>query len=313
MASRTQLPSYRLHKHSGQAVVTLPDAVTGKRKDRLLGPHGTAQSRKEYGRVIAAWEARGRRLDSAGPTDLTVAELMVRFLTHAEGYCRDPETGRPSKEYDEFDRTTVPLTDTFPHRQADNFGPAQLKVVRDRMIAVGWCRNTVNQRVRRVRHIWKWAAEEGLVSPTTWHGLCVVRGLQAGRTTARETHARQPVADAVVEATLPHLPRHARGLIRFQRLTGCRPAEACRLRMCEVDTSGEVWVYSPARHKGAWRGHQPTIGVGPQAQALLREFIDGLSPQDFVFSPRRQRDERFAVIRANRKTRVQPLQLGSGG
>src|SRR5215216_1961961 len=121
------------------------------------------------------------------------------------------------------------------------------------MVAVGWCRNTVNQRIRRVRHVWKWGAEEGLVPASTWHGLCVVRGLQAGRTAARETEGRKPVADAVVDATLPHLPRHVRGLVQFQRLTGCRPAEACRLRMDEVDTSGPVWVYSPARHKCAWR------------------------------------------------------------
>ena len=31
-----------------------------------------------------------------------------------------------------------------------------------------------------------------------------------------------PVDDAVVEATLPFLGRHARGLVEFQRLTGCR-------------------------------------------------------------------------------------------
>jgi integrase len=259
--------------------------------------------------VIAEWEARGRRLETAAPTELTIAELMVRFLKHAETYYRDQETGEPSKEYDEFDRTTVPLTDTYPHHRANDFGPAQLKVVRDRMIAVSWCRNTVNQRIRRVRHMWKWAAEEGLVSPTTWHGLCVVRGLQAGRTTARETQLRKPVADAIVDATMPHLPRHAAGLIRFQRLTGCRPAEACRLQMCDVDRTGEVWVYSPPRHKCAWRGHQRNIGIGPQAQAVLREFIDGLSTDDFVFSPKRQRAEHFAAMRAARKTPVQPSQL----
>ena len=206
MGRRNQVPAYRLHKQSGQAVVTLNDAVTGERKDHLLGRHGSSESRKEYGRVIDEWEARGRRLATATPTDLTVAELLVRFQAHAERYYRDPETGRPSKEYDEFERTGVPLTDTYPHHPASDFGPAQLKVVRDRMIALGWCRNTVNQRARRVRHIWKWAAEEGLVPASTWHGLCVVRGLQAGRTSAKESEARKPVPDAIVDATLPHLP-----------------------------------------------------------------------------------------------------------
>jgi hypothetical protein len=108
-------------------------------------------------------------------TDLTVGELLVRFLSQARTYYRDSETGEPSKEYDEFDRTSITLTDTFPHLDAKVFGPAHLKVVRERMIALKWCRNTVNQRIRRVRHMWKWAAEEGVVPPSTWHGLCVVR------------------------------------------------------------------------------------------------------------------------------------------
>ena len=86
MPRRSHVPSYRFHKQSGRAVVTVTDAVTGEREDRLLGRHGTPESRAEYGRVVAEWEARGRRLDRPAPTDLTVGELLVRFLKHAEGY-----------------------------------------------------------------------------------------------------------------------------------------------------------------------------------------------------------------------------------
>ena len=111
-----------------------------------------------------------------------------------------------------------------------------------------------------------------------------------------------------MDATLPHLPRHVRGLVQFMLLTGCRPEEACRLRLCEVDTSGPVWVYSPARHKCAWRGHARHLGIGPKAQAQLREFIGGLAPMVFGFSPRRQREERYAAMRTARKTPVQPSQ-----
>src|SRR5262245_31716457 len=227
MARRNQIPAYRLHKASGQAIVTLTDAVLGTRKDRLLGRHGTPASRAEYGRVIGEWEARGRRLDDPGPAALTVAELLDRFLHHAEAYY-----GKGSKEYDHFVKTTIPLTDTYPHKPARDFGPAELKVARQRMIDHhDWSRRVVNRRVNRVRHIWKWGVEEGLVPATTWHGLLVVRGLQAGRTNARETEDRTPVTDEVVAATEPLLPRHVRGLVRFQLLTGCRPDEACRLRM----------------------------------------------------------------------------------
>jgi hypothetical protein len=74
MSGRTpKIPSYRLHKQSGQAVVTLPDGM-GSRRDVLLGKHDSTESRAEYARVLAEWEANGRRLPE--PVART-AELSV--------------------------------------------------------------------------------------------------------------------------------------------------------------------------------------------------------------------------------------------
>jgi hypothetical protein len=57
MSKRTRrIPSYRLHKQSGQAIVTLTDGL-GRRRDVLLGRYGTPESRAEYVRVLAEWEA----------------------------------------------------------------------------------------------------------------------------------------------------------------------------------------------------------------------------------------------------------------
>jgi integrase len=305
MARRTTTPSYRLHKSSGQAIVTLTDAVTGRRKDVLLGQHDTQASRVEYARVLAEWEARGRRLDAPASADFTVAELLLRFMKHAEDYY-----GRKSKEYDHFDKTIVPLLATFPHKPAKDFAPADLKIVRQRMVDHhGWSRKLVNRRIGRIRFIWKWSVEDGLVPASAWHGLLVVRGLQAGNTNAREIEDRLPVSEEVVAATLPHLPRHVAGLVRFMQTTGARPAEACRLRMADVDTSGDVWLYRPKLHKNVWRGHARQIGIGPEGKKLLAEFIDGLTPEDYVFSPYRQREDIFAVKRTARKTKAQPSQL----
>lgn len=59
--TRPRVPSYRLHKQSGQAVVTLP-VGQGGRRDVLLGKYGTDESKAEYQRVLVEWEASGRRL-----------------------------------------------------------------------------------------------------------------------------------------------------------------------------------------------------------------------------------------------------------
>ena len=64
-------PSYREHKVTGQAVVTLHG------KDFYLGRHGTKESKAELDRLIAEWLANWRHLAISGP--MTVAEVVSRF------------------------------------------------------------------------------------------------------------------------------------------------------------------------------------------------------------------------------------------
>src|SRR5690242_4075111 len=96
------IPSYRRHKQSGQAVVTLTDP-SGRRRDVYLGPYGTAASRQEYARVLAEWEANGRRLSVTNADDsthgLSVNELILTNWAHVENYYRYPD-GAPTSEVD---------------------------------------------------------------------------------------------------------------------------------------------------------------------------------------------------------------------
>jgi hypothetical protein len=73
----------------------------------------------------------------------------------------------------------------------------------------------------------KCGASEEFVPAMVYQALTTVTGLQAGRSDVVERAPVASVADAVVDATLPFLNRHVRGLVDFQRLTGWRPGEAC--------------------------------------------------------------------------------------
>jgi hypothetical protein len=81
------LPRYRLHKQSGQAVVSLP-LGPGKYRDFLLGTYDTEESKKEYTRVINEWLAAGghvppRSVGGRCP-DLSISEVSLRFCKHAQ-------------------------------------------------------------------------------------------------------------------------------------------------------------------------------------------------------------------------------------
>ncbi|HEY1859842.1 MAG TPA: hypothetical protein VGG61_05790 [Gemmataceae bacterium] len=137
MPNRTpRVPSYRLKKSNGRryAAVSLPDGAGGRR-DVLLGKYGTKESRAEYARVIAEWEAADRRPpQSQRVADITVNELTEAFwFTDAVKHYRHAD-GTPTKELEDFRVSLRPLKALYGHTSAKDFGPLALKAIRDQMI-----------------------------------------------------------------------------------------------------------------------------------------------------------------------------------
>jgi len=238
--------------------------------------------------------------------DLTVNELILRFWRHVESHYRHAD-GTPTAEQDNFRLSLKPLKELYGHSLAANFGPLALKTVRKKMIDAKLTRSLINQRISRVKRLFKWAVAEELVPASVHYGLIAVEGLKAGRTEAKDRPQVQPVAEEHIEAVLPKLNRHVRGMVQVQRLTGMRPGEVCTLKRSEIDMSSAIWFYRPSQHKTAWRGKERLIAIGPRAQEILKEFFTP-NTDDYLFSPRRMMAERAVEMRAKRKTNVQPSQ-----
>ena len=256
-AHKKPVPAYRLHKSSGQAVVTVN--LNGKRKDMLLGAYGSPESKEEYQRVLA--DLHAGRLAHGIPADLTVTELCHRYWLFAEDYYRHPD-GTKTAEVDDMRAAIRLFRLTVGEMPAREFGPLAFKTVRDAMVAKGWARSTVNSQAARVKRIIRWAVENELVPADRWEGLRAVRGLVAGRTQARETEPVKPVEEHHFRAVLPLVRPQVRALLELIAVTGMRPGEACRIRPIEVDASGEVWIYRPRQHKTLHRGKVRVVQLG---------------------------------------------------
>lgn len=72
-----------------------------------------------------------------------------------------------------------------------------------------------------------------------------------------------------MDAVRAYVARQVWAMIDLQRPTGMRPGEAVIMRTCDLDVSGEVWVYIPDRHKTEHHGRQRQIVLGPRAQERL--------------------------------------------
>ena len=89
---KTCIPSYRLHKATGQAYIEL-----GGRRF-FLGKHGTKTSREKYEQKLAEYLANGRKLPpTMTKTGIPCQELAVHFLQWAEGYY--VKNGEPTETF----------------------------------------------------------------------------------------------------------------------------------------------------------------------------------------------------------------------
>ena len=81
-------PKYRrLKRKRGWSDLAFVE-LSGRRV--YLGEYGTSESRKRYHRLLAEWDANGRRLD-VDSEEILVVELAARYLSHAQEYYRAPD------------------------------------------------------------------------------------------------------------------------------------------------------------------------------------------------------------------------------
>ncbi|MEM6852849.1 MAG: site-specific integrase [Planctomycetota bacterium] len=307
----------RPYTKSGQWVVCLPDAQTKTRRTVYLGAPDSPEARLEYARVLAEWEAADRTVAPAKPRprkrvhragDVTVNAVVLSYFKgvvkprHSRG---DKLTvhGQSIREALRFLRQHAGDT------PACDFGPKLLREVRAKMAATGrFCRPNVNKNVRHVVNAFKHTVSEELVPASVYEALTTLEPLRAGEVGGlREYRDIKPVADSVVDATLPHLPLPVRGVVELMRLTGARCGELLNLRPVDLDTTGQVWRAELKAHKTAHKGKTRTLWFGPAAQEVLRPFLSRAATKP-LFSPQ----ESMAASRAaRRQARVTPESCGN--
>jgi integrase len=272
--------------------------VTLNGRDHYLGLYGTQISKDAYDRVIAEWLASGRQL--AASPEITIAELLVRYLRHVDSYYTSTEPAN-------IRLALKPLLDLYGTTQVVEFTPLSLKAIRQRFIDAKLARSEINKRVRRIVAVFKWGVEETLIDSSIHQAIKAVKGLAIGKGGIRETPPIKPVHNAYVDAIEPYVSRQVWAIIELQRLTGARSGEVVIMRTCDLVTTGKIWEFRPASHKTAHHGKERIIFLGPQAQAVVKPWLR-TDTQAYLFSPAEAERERRAEQRDHRKTKVQPSQ-----
>lgn len=294
-------PSYRLHKSSGHARVT----INGE--EVYLGKFGSEESRQKYAKLIAELSVgavieHGERVTVAD--NISVAELVLAYLKHCRTYYL--KDGRLTDEFACIKSAVRDLVELYgntlvnpvlgPNGQVvkgkEGFGPVALKAVRQRMIEprekkigrtgktmqIQWARRFINMSIGRIRRMFKWGVENELVSPEVLMKLQAVAPLMESRSEAREHSPRHPVSEESIERVKKLVPERTRDLIDLWLLTGARPGELVKLtgEMIDRETykADGVWTAEISDHKMAYKKTRRILVFGPKAQLILTRYLN---------------------------------------
>lgn len=303
-------PAYRLHKQSGQAIVT----ISGR--DYYLGPHNSSASKAEYYRLKHEYFASGCSPNFGAKLDkVTVVEVLAGYKKHCLAYYGSG----PESEWHRVKPVLTVLKTLYGTTNATEFGPLQFEAVRSRLKepsvsirkdksrrVVLRTRTYINSQMKRVIAIFRWATSKSILPVTIYQTLKTVEPLKAGRCDVPESEPVIPVPVETVEATLPHLNHVVRSMVELQARCGARPGEICCIKPSMVDRSLEktrgVWVIHYTEHKTAWRGKKRSIPLGAKAQEILKPFLLLRASDDYCFSPAEATKRRLEERHANRKT-----------
>ncbi len=201
-------------------------------------------------------------------------------------------------------RACEPISELYSDLPANKFGPLQFKACRDWWLKdKKRSRGYINGQMARVRRVIQWAVAEGLVPSHCFEAIRCVDPVKKGHTEAAEPAPIGPISDSAIEATLPHLSGVVADMVRFQRLTGCRPGEVCKIKPSMVNRESDVWEIQFEEHKGAWRGKDRVVYVGPKAQAVLINTSTEMATASHL-------ENRFSNCGSKRK-RETPLNQGN--
>jgi integrase len=340
--ARGALPQLRLHKRSGMARVRVghkefwlgrwgdPEAhrkyaefivaylQRGEARPTVIKPSSTDVAQDSADRSVAELAAQpsiDQTVNPVAPQAITVAEICARYLDFAERHYAHQD-GRQTTTFGNA-KMGIRALAAYDHLPAEKFGPVMLTQLMYGMVGHPSrrkgkdgkprlnTRSSINTTIKQVRRIFRWAVGMELIPANAWHALNSVELLRANRTAALEGKPRRPVADDIIERTLPHLPRVVADMVRIQRRIGCRPGELCRMVPRDIDRSDDVWVWRLQEHKTAWRGEEREIAIGPRAQVLLLPYLERSDDMP-CFLPSESEAERNASRRASRRTPLTP-------
>jgi len=177
------------------------------------------------------------------------------------------------------------IEEFMPKQSVKTFGKYQFLQFRNELIRRDYARSYCNKLISKVKAVFKWGATYDFCSSEVYQNLRLIELVKYGE--AREDIPRKDVEDKVILQTLEYLPPTVRDMVIFQRVTGMRPSEVCRMKVSDIHqidhNEKSYWVCELKEHKTARFGKQRVIPLNDRAMEIIMPYITERTLESFVF------------------------------
>lgn len=285
---RHLIPALTLHRPSGQG------RVYWNGRYYYLGKWGSNDLAVNYRRIVSNVIATGKPVMD-DPPQPTIRQLSERYLDHVrESFPKS--SGEPAA----IARAVRELNQFAGDFTPDYFTPPKLLELRALWIKRPLVLSTINKYHNYILGMFAWLATMMLIQASIWHSLQTVKKLKPNRSSAKDPKIIDPVKWEHVVAIKDHVSDTVWNMIQMQYFTGMRSGEVLSMTLDQIHND----VYSPVRHKNAWRKHKRNVSLGPRAREIVAAASHGKAATEPIFQGYTSASYGRAVLRACQKASV---------
>ncbi|WP_432797753.1 tyrosine-type recombinase/integrase [Poriferisphaera sp. WC338] len=232
--------------------------------------------------------------------------LCEVYLEYAKTCYRKPDGGL-SNEYHAIAYVLGQLLDVQPDISSEDFGPSLLIKFRDYLETFEYTRQTINDKISRVKRVFRWACEREYVSGKVFMSVNSVAQLRSGRCSAKDNVKVRPAMWRQVRAVVQGSNTMVGRMVRIHYLTGMRINELVNMRWQHIERSDDYAVYTPIYHKTSYLGKPRQIVLGPRVLKLLGAASEGFCFLTKHGRPYDRSSYRREIVRACERKCVEPF------
>jgi integrase len=299
-ATGISAPQMRVHKKTGHARVRIDG------REIWLGRYGTQECDARYNLLIARWgdrrtkaagdaETSNTMLQVSTPTaaPTTIAAALGQYLAEINGGGTAAQLRKNARWW--LARSLAGTLSSYAGVRLDDFGPKMFvrwveevasSAMPHKRNGEAVTRTTTQTRkiVAEMLRMIEWCVASEIIGADRLIALRSVKRLPLAK--SRPPTVRKAVPDAIIQATLAHLPPAYAAIVTLVRYAGARPGEIIDMRPCDIDreTYPGVWVLRPAKHKTQRYGRERALALGPTCRAALEPWLAGVPADAKVFT-----------------------------